>query len=104
MPGSILGEAVHALGDDLTSHNTACMEVRIPELYSSQTLEPAKTDEETEDYAGLVIFTAGIPSCVDHILCDDAAVWVGQEALFDLARNNLLDLILQSQSDFRNLV
>lgn len=80
------------------------MEVRIPELQGSLALEPTDTNEKTEDYAGSVIFAAGILSCLDHSVCDNAAIWVGQDTLFDLASNNLLDLILQSQSDFSNLL
>lgn len=80
------------------------MKVGIPELHGSLDFEPTQTDEKTKDNAGLVLLTAGVVSCLDHIAGDDAAVWVREGALLNLTRNNLLNLIFQFESNFGNLL
>lgn len=79
------------------------MEIRIPELDRGLNLEPSQTDEETIDNAGLVVLTASLLGRLDDIVCDNTTIRVGQEALLHLAGHDLLDLILQSQSNFGNL-
>lgn len=80
------------------------MEVRIPKLHSGLDLEPTQADEKTKDDTGFVIFATRVPSSRDHAAGDDAAVRVGQGALFHLTRDHFLDLILQSQSYLGNLL
>lgn len=98
------GELVHALGNDLASYSSTFVEIRIPELHRGLNLKPSQTREKTIDNAGLVFLTAGVFGCLDHILCDNATVRVGQDALLHLAGDQLLNLIFQTQSNLGNLL
>lgn len=79
------------------------MEIGIPKLEIGLFLEPSDTDEKTVNNTGLVILSASSLGSLDDLRRDEAAIWVGQNALVDLARHKLFDLILQSQSNLRNL-
>jgi hypothetical protein len=98
------GRSIHALSNDLTSYSSALVEIRIPELHRRLNLEPSQTREETVDNTGLVAFATGVFGCLDNVLRDNATVRVGQEALLHLAGNQLLNLILQTQSNLGNLL
>lgn len=95
---------LHALGDDLTSYSSTFVEIRIPELHRGLDLEPSQTGEETVDNTGLIFLTAGIFGGLDHIVCDDATVGVGQDALLDLTDDQLLNLVFQAQRNLGDLL
>ena len=94
---------LHALGDDLTGYSSNLMEIGIPKLDRGLDIEPSKTDEKTEDYAGLVFLATSPLSSVNDTLRDNATVWVGQDARIDLTADYLLNLVFQTQRDLSNL-
>lgn len=98
------GGIIHALGDDLTSYSSTFVEIRIPELHRGLDLEPSQTRQKTVDNTGLVIFTAGVFGGLDHIVCDNATVRVGQDTLLNLTSDQLLNLVFQAQRNFGDLL
>lgn len=67
------------------------MEIRVPELDQRLDLEPSHADEQTEDDTGAVLFSTGLFGSLDDLLGDDGAVGLCNEALLQLAADDLLD-------------
>lgn len=98
------GEFLHALGDDFTGHSSDFMEISVPQLDRSLNLEPSQTNKQTVDNTSLVFLATSSLGSFNDILRDKMAVWVGQDILLDLAANDLLNLVFQSQCNFSNLL
>lgn len=94
---------VHLFSHDLASCCSDVVEVGIPELDTSLAFEPAVTDEEAVDYAASVAFPAGLPCGLDDLLGDDGAVGFGDLPFFELAGDDLFDLVLETESDFGDI-
>lgn len=50
-----------------------------------------------------MILSAGFFGCLYDLACDDRAVGFCNIGLFHLARDDLLNLVLQAESNFRNV-
>lgn len=100
----MLRGALHALGDDLASHSPNLVKVRIPKLDGGLDLEPSQTNQKTINNACFVFVSPSLLGSFNHIVRDDAAVWVGQEILLHFAGDNLLNLIFQPKSNLGNFL
>lgn len=78
------------------------MKIGIPKLGIRLKLEPSQTDKKAIHNTGFVILTPSLFGSCNYIICDDAAVRVGQDSLFHFARHNQLNLILQPKGDLGN--
>lgn len=82
------------------ARNSPCfLETCIPELHDSLPLKPPKTYKQTvNDTCPIFTVTGCILGGLNHIVRDDTAIRTGECIVSDLAGNNLLNLIFQSQS------
>lgn len=95
---------VHPLGDYLTGHSSNFMEISIPKLDGSLDLKPSQTDEQAEDYTCLIVLATNSLCGFNDIRSDNTTVWVGQNTFFNLAADDLFNLIFQSECNFSNLL
>lgn len=76
------------------------MEIGVPEFEARLVFEPAFADEKAVDHAGLVLFPARFFGRSHDFARDDRAVGSCDLRLFQLARDDLLDLVFEAESYF----
>jgi hypothetical protein len=67
-------------------------------------LEPAQTNKKAINHASFIVFTASLLGGCNHVVRDDATIWVGQDTVLDFTGDNLLDLILQPKRNLCNFL
>jgi hypothetical protein len=90
----------NALGHHLASNSAHVVHVGVPELGGGLLLEPLLHHQQTVHHTGCPLAVpTGLVRRLQHRICDDRAVWLGDLVLLNLVRDNLLDLVLQAQAD-----
>lgn len=94
-----------ALGHHFGGDGADIVEVGVPQLGGGLLLEPLLHDQQTEDHACRLVFSARarLVRRVQHRLRDDGAVGLGDLLFLELVRDDLLDLVLQAQADLGDL-
>lgn len=76
------------------------MQIGVPELDVGLPLEPAKADEQAVDDAGLVLFPTRFSGRSNDVGGNDGAVGFGNFPFFELAGDDLFDLVFEPERDF----
>jgi hypothetical protein len=75
------------------------VQIRFPEFLPCLELEPPETNKETVQHTSFVVITTGLLGSLDHLIGDDSTIRLGDGTLVDLERNDLFDLIFQTESN-----
>ena len=98
----ILFQLNEMLCQHLTRRGAHIVQVRIPQFQDRLPPEPAVADQQTVNDARFVLFPTGGFGRRDDLPGDDGRVGFGDLELFELAGDDLLDLILETERDFCN--
>lgn len=76
------------------------MQIRIPELQRSLPLKPPLTYQQAVHHARLVIIPSRFPCRSAYLACYNGRIGFCDLPFFELAGNDLLDLILEAECNF----
>ncbi len=93
-------KALHPLRHDFTCYRSYIVQIGVPELDVGLSLEPAQADEQAVDDAGLMLFPTRFPGRSNDVGGDDRAVGLGDFPFFELAGDDLFDLVFEPERDF----
>ena len=99
-PGLILLGLDDLFGKDLARDRAHIVQICIPEFQHGLPLEPAVADQQAEDDTCGVFFAAGGLGGGDDGRGDDGGMGFCDFGFFELAGDDLLDLVFQTESDF----
>ena len=90
----------NALGHHLACNSAHVVHVGVPELGGGLLRKPLLDHQQTVHHTGgLVAVPTSLVRRLEHRICDDRAVRLGDLVLLNLVRDDLLDLVLQAQAD-----
>lgn len=84
---------------DLASYSAYMMQTRIPQLKHRLPSEPTQAYQQAVYDACLVVFSAGFSGGHEDLFRDDGAVGFGDFPFFQLAGDDLFDLVLEAEGN-----
>ena len=75
------------------------MEIGVPDLETGLAFEPALVDKQTVDDACSIVLATSFFSSLDNLASYDTRVRLGDQVLFEFARDALNDQVAQAESD-----